>query len=139
MADEIEHLIRDLGKIPQDLKRELRPGLRAAGRVVADEAKVRASWSTRIPGATRVSVTFSGKRPGVSVVVNKTKAPDARPFEHGGRTGIFRHPVFGNRDVWVSQKARPFLAPALEAKGDEAAGQITDVVDRVTRDTGGFR
>lgn len=135
MADEIEHLIRDLGKIPKELKRELRPGLRAAGRVVADDAKVRASWSNRIPGATRVSVTFSGKRPGVSVVVNKQKAPDARPFEHGGRDGTFRHPVFG-RDVWVSQKARPFLAPALTAKGDEAAGQITDVVDRVTREAG---
>lgn len=136
MANEVEELVKELRKVPQELKRELRPGLRAAGRVVADDAKRRASWSSRIPRAIRVSTTFGKRNAGVSVVVNKNKAPHARPFEHGGRSGKFRHPRWGDREHWYSQTARPFLYPALLAKGDEAAEQIADVVDRVTREAG---
>lgn len=135
MSDEIRRLIRDLDGIPRDLRRQLRPGLRTAGRMVADQAKVNASWSTRIPGAIRVSVRFSGT-PGVSVIVDKRKAPHGRPHEHGGRPGTFRHPLFGDRSRWYSQRARPFLAPAAEAKSRAAAREIHRVVDRVTRDAG---
>jgi len=135
MANEIEEFIREFGKMPKELRSQLRPGLRKAGKVVADDVKLRSGWSARIPRATRVSVTFSGRRPGVSVVVNKNKAPNARPLEHQGRTGTFRHPVFG-KDIWVAQRARPFLYPALRAKGGAAAAEIADVVDRVTREAG---
>lgn len=135
MANDVEEFVKMFGKIPKELKRELRPGLRAAGRVVADDAKLRAAWSTKIPRAIRVSVTFVGKRQGVSIVVNRKKAPNARPIEHGGRAGTFRHPVYasGPRENWTwrPQRARPFLAPALQAKGDDAAKQIKQVVDRV--------
>jgi hypothetical protein len=136
VADEIERLIRDMGRVPDDLRKRLRPKLREAGRIVADDAKLRSSWSTRIPRAIRVATSFTKTRPGVSVIVNKNKAPHARPFEHGGDPGTFRHPVFGNREVWVSQRARPFLEPALEAKGDEAGRRITEAVDETTRDAG---
>ena len=136
MADEIERLIKDMGRVPDDLRKRLRPKLRTAGRVVADDAKLRASWSTRIPRAVSVRTSFTKTRPGVSVVVNKNKAPHARPFEHVGRPGTFRHPVFGNREVWVPQRARPFLAPALAAKGDTAGRLITEAVDETTRDAG---
>lgn len=141
MADEIERLIHDMGRIPDDLKRKLRPKLRIAGRVVADDAKVRASWSTRIPSATKVSTSFTARRPGVSVVVDRKKAPHARPFEHGGEPGEFRHPVFKTttgirKTPWVPQAARPFLSLALEAKGDTAGRLITEAVDETTRDAG---
>jgi hypothetical protein len=136
MADEIERLIRDMGRIPKDLKKQLRPRLRIAGRVVADDAKLRASWSTRIPRAIRVSTSFTGRRPGVSVIVNKNKAPHARPYEHGGEPGKFRHPRWGDRRHWFDQTARPFLAPALAAKQDEAGRLIADAVDETTRDAG---
>lgn len=136
MADEIRRLIDDLGKIPKDLKIKLRPGLREAGQVVRDRARLNASWSRRIPAATRVSVGFSKRNPGVAVQVNRQRAPHARPFEHGGKEGTFRHRVFGHRDRWVEQKARPFLAKAAEEKAPEAERKIADVVDRVTRDAG---
>lgn len=134
--DDIERLIRDIGKIPKELKRELRPGLRAAAKPVLDRARRNASWSTRIPGATKISITFAGRRPGVKIVTNAKRAPHARPFENLGDQGTFRHPVWGNRDVWVTQKARPFLFPALEVKGGEAVKEISRVVDRATRDAG---
>lgn len=137
MSDSIRRLVRDLDGIPPDLRRQLRPGLRAAGKAVADQAKTNASWSSRIPRAIGVSVKFSGS-PGVRVVVNKRKAPHARPYEHGGRPGTFRHPYFGDRRRWYSQRARPFLAPAARAKGPRAAREVDRVVRRVTR-AAGFR
>lgn len=136
MADEVERLVHDMGKIPDDLRKRLRPKLRIAGQVVADEAKARSAWSARIPRAISVRTSFTKTRPGVSVVVPRKKAPHGRPYEHGGRPGSFRHPVYGNRRVWVSQVARPFLAPALEAKGDTAGRLITEAVDETTRDAG---
>jgi HK97 gp10 family phage protein len=136
MADEVEKLIRDLNGVPPDLKRKLRPKLRKAGEVVAEDARRRAAWSTRIPKATRVSTSFTLRRPGVSVVVDKKKAPHARPYEHGGQPGTFRHPRWGDRRHWFDQKARPFLAPALAAKNDEAGRLIAAAVDETTRDAG---
>lgn len=141
MPDEVERLIRDLDGIPKDLKRKLRPKLREAGEIVAGQARVNASWSTRIPQATKVRTSFTLRNPGVSVVVDRKKAPHARPFEHGGEPGQFRHPVFQTfggkrRTPWVPQPARPFLAPAAEAKGDEAARRVADAVDEATRDAG---
>lgn len=136
MADEVRRLIDDIGKIPKELRIQLRPGLRKVGQIVRDDARRNASWSKRIPPATRVSVGFTERNPGVAVQVNKNRAPHARPFEHGDRPGLFRHPVFGHRDRWVSQRARPFLARAAAANADEAERQIADVVDRVTREAG---
>ena len=136
MADEVEKLIRDLNGIPPDLKRKLRPKLREAGEVVAMDARRRAAWSTRIPKATRVSTSFTLRRPGVSVIVDRKTAPHARPYEHNGQPGTFRHPLFGDREHWYSQAARPFLAPALAAKNEQAGRLIAAAVDEVTRDAG---
>jgi HK97 gp10 family phage protein len=136
VADEIRRLIDDLGKIPKELKVELRPGLRKAGEIVRDEARRNAVWSKRIPAATRVSVGFTKRNPGVAVQVNKNRAPHARPFEHGGQEGYFRHKTFGHNDRWVRQKARPFLAKAAEEKAPEAEKQVAQAVDRVTREAG---
>jgi hypothetical protein len=83
-----------------------------------------------------VSVGFTKRNPGVAVQTNKNRAPHARPFEHGGMPGTFRHPVFGHTDRWVAQKARPFLAKALEEKAPEAERKIAEVFDKVSRDAG---
>lgn len=137
MANEVREFTKKFGKVPQELKRQLRPELRIIGNEVKAEAVSNAWWSTRIPGATRVAVGFTARNPGVSIVVNKNKAPEARPIEHGGRGGSFRHPVFGHRDRrWEEQPARPFLAPAAEAKGDSAAEKVGDLFVRVTREAG---
>lgn len=139
MADEIREFIRKFGKVPQDLKVILRPELRIIGNEVKAEAQRNAAWSKRIPAATRVSVGFSKRNPGVSIVVNKNKAPNARPLEHGGRSGTFRHPVFGHKERrWETQPARPFLAPAAEAKADDAAARVADAFDIAAR-RAGFR
>jgi hypothetical protein len=128
---QLEALIKDLGTIPPDLRSEMGPGMRRAGAPVLAEMRRRASWSTRIPGAT--SMTASGTSAGVQFRVNSGKAPHARPYEHDGAAGTFRHPVYGNRENWVPQAARPFFYGAVADKADEVANALGDVVTEVAQ------
>ena len=135
---ELRKLVADLGKIPPELRRAIRPALKKVAEPVLAQARSNASWSKRIPGAIRITTSFSQKRPGISIVVSRTRAPHARPYEALGEPGSFRHPVFGNRDAWVSQKARPFLFPAVRAKADDLSEEAGRVVDEAAR-SAGFR
>lgn len=121
-------LARDLRRASPEAWKACRVALRAAGQVVADDAKQRASFSTRIPGSIKVRVA----RGNVKVVAGGPAAPNAAPLENKGRAGKFRHPVFGDRERWVDQPARPFLAPALEAHREEVAKAIEDAVYAAT-------
>ncbi|GAA5048172.1 hypothetical protein HNP84_000229 [Thermocatellispora tengchongensis] len=114
---ELRRLVRDFGKIPPDLRKELRPALVRAAKPILAAARANASWSSRIPRATRIKVGFTARKGGVSIVVNSKRAPHARPYENLGDPGTFRHPVYGNREVWVTQVARPFLIDAVQEKG----------------------
>ncbi|WP_157515695.1 HK97 gp10 family phage protein [Nocardiopsis trehalosi] len=128
---------RDLGQIPKELQTQLRPALREAARPVLADARRRASWSTRIPGAMRIATRF-GRRGGVSVAVSRTRAPHARAWEDITNRGQVRHPVFGNRQVWASHRPRPFLSPAAFANADRVQRRVADTVIYTAR-LHGFR
>ncbi|MEV4180184.1 HK97 gp10 family phage protein [Streptosporangium canum] len=135
-AEEIRKLIGDLGKIPPELRKALRPALKGAAEPIAADARGRASWSRRIPSAITLSVRLSKRNPGVSIRVRQTRAPHGRPLE--GITGAtkVRHPVFGHRDRWVIQATKPYLAPAAEAGIEEVLGAAAQAVDQVAREQG---
>lgn len=106
--------------------------LREAAQVIADQAKENASgWSARIPP----SITVSGGGTGVSIL---SDAPSAYPNEVAG----VRHPVFGGRGTrrpkapWVLNQHRPFLAPAADQRGDEAAEKFSKVLDDWAKEHG---
>lgn len=133
--EEIKQFFRDFKQMPDQVRKQARPMLRETAKDPLAEARKNASWSTRIPGATRVSLRFSRRFSGVTLYVNRRQAPHARPFENKGKSGQFRHPVYG-RKAWVNQTARPFF---YEVSGEWHANVIKnlgDVVDRVTRDHG---
>jgi len=109
--------------VARGFKAELRKG----GNMVAMAARVGSSWSSRIPGSIKVRTSgFS-----VSVIAGGANAPHAAPYEHDGVPGSFRHPVFGNREVWVPQKARPFLRPAFEAEQPAIVRGVINALDYV--------
>lgn len=126
-ALEIRALLRAMAQMPKDLQRELRPALREAGGEILKIAAINSTWSERIPHALELRVSFSGRRPGVFIRVNAKQAPHARPLE-GILADEWRHPVYGNRDVWVSQRARPFLLPAARAGAPAARQLIAEAV-----------
>jgi hypothetical protein len=123
---QLQALIRDLGAIPPDVDRGMRQGIRRAAQPALQRIRQNASWSRRIPAATRLST--SNVRAGVTIRVNANQAPHARPYENNGSPSTFRHPVYGNREVWVSQAARPFFYRGIEATADQIRDAIGDVV-----------
>lgn len=109
--------------------KDLYSAVGAAGELVASRARENASFSRRIPASVKtrrrgLRVTIQAGGPGVG---------DAAPLEHGGRPGTFRHPVFGNKNVWVEQAAHPFLTPAVEETEEEGFALVVGAVDSALR------
>jgi HK97 gp10 family phage protein len=142
-ADDIRKLVNDLRKIGDGVGRNLGKEFKKAAGPVAAQAKTNASWSTRIPGAITVGVSSSRRYPGAQIKVSKTKAPHARLYEFGSgrRKQSFRHPVYkvkGREAPWVEQATRPFIRPAIRAKGGEFIKAADRAVDETAR-AHGFR
>lgn len=139
-ASDLTKLGTRLRKSHPEVSKQLRRAVRAEGRKIADAAKGKASWSTRIPDTIRVAAQ------GVNTAVVRAggkDAPHAAAYEHSGRAGTFRHPVFADgsktRDqwTWVNQQARPFLHPAalerlpetVRALGDAVQAAVDNVIE----------
>ncbi|MFD0885757.1 HK97 gp10 family phage protein [Streptosporangium algeriense] len=135
-TDDLRRLVRDLGKLPAEVRKELRPTLRKAGVRARTRAKGNASWSRRIPGAIRLQVSFAKRRPGVALRVDQQRAPHARALENLGKPGFFRHPFFGDREQWVSQRARPFLFSAAQEEWRSINADIAAAVFTAARKHG---
>lgn len=142
-APDLHALYTALKGIEGNLRVEMRRGIVAAAKPVADRVKANASWSSRIPGAVKTKVSFSAKSAGVTVYVDASKAPEARPLENGGSGGTFRHPVFADQSrqtradyTWVSQKAHPFFGSASKSEDSKITAGINAIADAVEKKAG---
>jgi hypothetical protein len=133
---ELRAFVSRFDKFPADLRMSLRPRLLASGERALQAVKASAHWSARIPAATRLRVSFAKRGAGLAIVVDRSKAPHARPLEHGGRPGTIRHPRWGDRSHWISQPARPFARPATEPWRAGADADIGAAVDAAARKHG---
>lgn len=129
----VRHLTADLARVPESIRRGLRPAMREAGQRVLTDARRRASWSSRIPGAMSIRVSLSGDRPGVMITVSAARAPHARPYEGILGASEFWHPVFGNRAAGVREATRPYLWPAAKAAAPQVQRDVRDAIDRAMR------
>lgn len=135
-SEAIRQLSKDLEGIPKELRKKLRPALKAAAEPIVQDAKSRAAWSSRIPRAITLSVRFAKRDPGVSMRVRSAVAPHGRVYEGIRGNATFRHPTHGHRDRWVAQETRSYLAPAAEAGMDGALAATVEAVDQVAREQG---
>jgi hypothetical protein len=131
----IRPLVGELGQMSPAMRASLRSGFRLAGNLAARRAQSNASWSRRIPASIVVRPTTGVRSAGVFLRTNSTRAPHARAYEGLGRRAnrFFRHPVFGNRDVWVTEPTRPFLAPAVRDTRDDANDAAIAAVNAAAR------
>jgi len=135
---ELRGLVADLKQLEDGraLVTALRRNLTAAARPAADQVRSNASWSSRIPGAVGTQVRFTAKKVGVSIFVNRKKAPHARPIENDGRSGTFTHPLFGDKGERIPQRARPFFFDQLARHMPAVEAACSDAIDTSARDAG---
>lgn len=111
----MRQLAADLKIASEQAQKDFYVGLKAGGEIVATKARANAkSFPRKGPGTNRIADSVRVRRSGVRVKIQGggDAAPEAAPLEHHGMPGKFRHPVGGNRQVWVDQPARPWLTPA---------------------------
>lgn len=144
-SSDLEQLAKRLRKLEDGkvLRREMTAGLREATKPLVPQvrAAVRAVPSKsdgdlrdRIARAVQVKVTLAGFRTGVRIRVDTArlgaKAPVAALLEGRRR---WRHPVFGNRDAWVTQQPHPYLRPTVEPRAGEVRRKLQRVADDIAR------
>lgn len=146
MADPVRVEAEDLRQLVADLKeladgkaqvKALRKALTAAAVPVQQQVRANASWSSRIPAAVGSRARFTAKKVGVSVYVNRRKAPHARPIENDGQAGTFLHPLFG-RPRQVPQRARPFFFDETASHMPQVEQAVAEAMEEAAR-SAGFR
>lgn len=149
---------RDLSRLSRELRRmddrevtkRLTKQLRQAAKplvpiVRASIRQIPSSRSYRVAGlrgqlsrATRIQVQPRGKKARVSIRVDGRKMPDhfkALPQYVEGTKPRWRHPVFGNRDVWVQQPAQPYFYKVLTpVVGPRTRVAVNYVMDSIIKD-----
>lgn len=92
----------------------------------------------RLSKATRLEVKTVGRKARVSIRVDGRKMPThfkALPQYVEGSKPRWRHPVYGNRGVWVQQPARPyFYKVVVPAAGPRSRVAVNYVLDSIIRD-----
>lgn len=122
----LKDFTRDLRKFSPELGKQLRRELRAAVKLVTDEARRLAPKKTgKLSKGIRPRVSSGGD------AALESKDPAARIVEWGGR-----HPLFGNTDKWVFQPAQPHIFPAIKAKRDDFEKAALDAIEHAAREAG---
>lgn len=135
------------------LRKELTDELRAAARPLVP--KVKAAWLAapefqgrrgrgraaqpdlrkRLADATWLQVRLTGKEAGVRIRSDGRRMPDRMKALPGYAEGIrrrpWRHPVYGNRDVWVNQRPFPRFYAAVQPDEATARRHVNAAVDKV--------
>lgn len=155
--------LRKAGRVAKaygpELQKQLRKQLRVAGALGAKEAKSRilqmpsSSTSSRyvavskrgriveknlrdlIAAAVSVNVAVAN-RPDIRIRIRRTPALNA--IGAGGiakaiNTGRWKHPVFGDREVWVQQKGIEFFDHRIEARREEMKILVKAALDDAAR------
>ena len=132
----------------KELKKEFSQELRAAARpmVPAVRQAIRQIPSRRgytadglrgrMSKATKLEVRTAGKDAGVRIRVDGRKMPNREKALQSYMEGVkkpWRHPVFGNREVWVKQDPKPYFFKTVRPLGLASRVQVNKAIDRVAK------
>jgi hypothetical protein len=148
VVEEVKAAVRDLhvtshgggGKRRQQFN-ALQAGRRAYKRgadvraAAARAAKRSTSLRETVAKATRQQITAKGVR----IIVDSKKLPESQQSlpRHLDSEKGWRHPVFGNRNNWVSQKGGPYFASTIKKRAPEFRQAIVDAMDEITAELEG--
>jgi hypothetical protein len=133
------------------MRRELVQGIRAEARPAVNAARVayksmpskqsKSGLRAALARAVTLEIRTTGKRAGVRIHVKGSKMPDGkgglpRRIEGAPR---WRHPVFGDRETWVSQPPRPTFYRALKRFEAPVGRAVLAVATRIQQRIAGGR
>lgn len=131
-------------KLKAKFRKELRKA--AAPLVPKVRASIRSIPSSRgyspdglrgaLSKATRLEVKTVGKQAGVAIRVDGRKMPahmKSLPSMVEGKKR-WRHPVFGQREVWVNQAKEPYFYHVVCVAGPASRRAVSKVLDGISRD-----
>lgn len=128
----LENLARDLRRASRDFRREVDVTLVEIGTEITAEAKTVASrYSKTVAGTIKMRPL-----PGMVIIsVGSADSPIGAIWELGNKgskavSTTFKHPVFGNRSVWVEQARHPVLKIALAADRRQITKRMEATWDR---------
>jgi hypothetical protein len=105
-----------------------------ASRARTEKARDRAlrkggSLLQAMASATKLQITAKGIR----IIVNSKQLPaDQQSLpRHLDSAKGWRHPVFGNREVWVAQKGGPYFADTIKKKAPQFREAIVKAMDDI--------
>lgn len=132
----------------KQLKKEFSSELRAAAKpmVPAVRAAIRQIPSSRgytsdglrgrMSKAVKLEVKLTGKQAGVRIRVDGRKMPTREKALQSYMEGLkkpWRHPVFGNREVWVKQEPHPYFYKTVRPIGLRSRVNVNKAIDRVAK------
>lgn len=146
-ADSLRRISRELRRMnDRELKRRFSRDLRSAARPLVP--MVRASIAAipsktgdgslrrQMARAVKLSVRTSGRDAGVTIRVDGRKMPPGKgalPAYMEGTKPRWRHPVFGNRNVYVDQSPHPYFYRIVTPYGRRARRTVDKVLAGISR------
>lgn len=126
----------------RDLTKGLRQGVRpavASVKAAAVTLPAKGPRSTglrrRMGSATSPQVRTGGRNPVVAVRISRARMGDKAGAARGMDRREFKHPVYGNRDVWVSQRGHPgWFEHAVHARERQVRTSMRAVLDQIEHD-----
>lgn len=142
-ADRLESVARDLKQAgATQIRKDLLKGIQRATKPMQRAAKEAARQKLPQRGGLNVFVASSkfststrtaGKNPGVAIKVKKS-GHDIRAIDRGR----LRHPVFGNKNVWVDQQITPgVFTETFEDGAPSVRKELLDVLEDVAKKIAG--
>lgn len=162
-ADKLHRVARQLREAARtDLRRELLQAFRKAGRALVDDEKrtvadlpvrgfpypgrrrrytgptVDKNLRANVAAATGLEVRLSGDDPAVRVKIANAKMPANQKRMHLklNRDSGWRHPVLGNRYVWVKQQGQEWFEPTGRKHLADFTRESLQALDRVAEKIG---
>lgn len=132
----------------KEIKREFTRELRAAAKplVPAVRQSIRQIPSKRpysgdglrgrMARAVKLEVRTVGRDAGVRIRVDGRKMPTHEKALQSYMEGLkkpWRHPVYGNREVWVKQDPKPYFYKVVRPLGIASRVQVNRAIDRVAK------
>jgi hypothetical protein len=141
-------LMRDVKEFDPAMSRALRKRLRLAGESAVREVRSTIKEDTPegtpfkpggvrdgLAAGTKVSILAGKRMAGVRITTTGARLTAAhKAMVKAYNRQSFRHPVGGNRDVWVSQEGRPYFGSILRDKRAEMQLAIHEAVSEAAHE-----